>query len=138
MRQCKIEEAIVWCHLLVSAWILTLTFVSIFVISGCDSQKSQLNETRPPVVRVRVYAFTLSWCGPCKCAGPTIASIRAAGADVTIIDIDKSPGLTKKYGIKSVPTFIVYVGNKAPIRTQNVYAVLRITISAIEGKGGGT
>ncbi len=59
------------------------------------------------VVLVDFYA---KWCGPCKMLGPVLEEIANERDSVKIvkIDIDENTELTKKYGIMSVPTLILF------------------------------
>jgi thioredoxin 1 len=61
--------------------------------------------------------FTATWCGPCKMLSPIVEKI----ADENIgkykvgkLDIDDAPGVTQRYGIRGVPTVIIFkAGQKA-------------------------
>ena len=77
--------------------------------------------------RPKALAFTASWCGPCQRAKPVLVQIQAAGVDVEIIDIDARPELAKGHGITKVPTFIVYVCEKEPVRTNDIRVVVSLT-----------
>jgi thioredoxin 1 len=55
--------------------------------------------------------FTATWCGPCKALAPIVEKIAedfAGKIKVGKIDIDDSPETTKKYGVRSVPTVLVF------------------------------
>ncbi|MEU6890085.1 thioredoxin domain-containing protein [Streptomyces viridosporus] len=64
-----------------------------------------------------LVAFGAIWCGPCKQMEPILEDIAATyegKAAVVRVDIDESPNTTRKYGIKSVPTHLVFrQGQKA-------------------------
>ncbi|TQR21944.1 hypothetical protein C9J85_19490 [Haloferax sp. wsp5] len=59
------------------------------------------------VVLVDFYA---DWCGPCKQLEPAVERI-AAGTAATVakVDIDANQQLAAKYGVRSVPTLLLFV-----------------------------
>jgi thiol-disulfide isomerase/thioredoxin len=104
--------------------VLAISLVLLALTAGCEaSQEGPQGRCSRP----KVLAFTASWCAPCQRAKPTLIQIRAAGADVEIIDIDAHPDLARKHGVTSVPTFIVYVCGKAPVRTNDIQVVVSLT-----------
>lgn len=55
--------------------------------------------------------FTATWCGPCKALAPIVEKIAdeyAGRIRVGKCDIDDSPGTAAKYGVRSVPTVMVF------------------------------
>jgi thiol-disulfide isomerase/thioredoxin len=104
--------------------IVAALLVLVALSAGCEvpGQDKQDGCRRP-----KVLAFTASWCAPCQRAKPTLIQIQAAGVDVKIIDIDARPDLARQYGITRVPTFIVYVGDKTPVRTNDIRVVVSLT-----------
>jgi len=55
--------------------------------------------------------FSATWCGPCKVLAPIVDKLAAeAGGKYKVgkVDIDESPSVTAKYGIRGVPTVIVF------------------------------
>src|SRR5689334_16095320 len=55
--------------------------------------------------------FTASWCGPCKALSPIIERIAddfQGKVKVGKLDIDEAPEVTRRYGVKSVPTVLVF------------------------------
>ena len=53
------------------------------------------------------WYFSAPWCGPCKHFGPTMDRIEARGISVNKINVDYTPDVVTKYGVKSVPTVIL-------------------------------
>jgi len=59
--------------------------------------------------------FTATWCGPCKALAPIVEKVAdefAGKVKVGKLDIDLSPEVTKKYGVRSVPTVLVFKGGQ--------------------------
>ena len=59
---------------------------------------------------VLVY-YTGTWCPPCRVLKPTIEKVAGevkSKCGVFSLDIDDSPEIAKKYGIKSIPAFILF------------------------------
>jgi thioredoxin 1 len=68
---------------------------------------SELIQSEHPVL-VDFYA---EWCGPCKTMGPVLKNVvsKIGGkARVLKVDIDKNRAAAEKYGVQSVPTFIIF------------------------------
>jgi thiol-disulfide isomerase/thioredoxin len=119
------------------AWLFAVVLtVAVF---GC--QAAQPSQPSPPkrlslpktpdqpkkpdsVVRLKLVVFYATWCGPCQRAKPIVAEIEAGGIEVVRIDIDTNADLREKYGIHSVPTFVLYRNDKQVILTHDVQEVL--------------
>ena len=59
--------------------------------------------------------FTATWCGPCKVLAPVVEKLAdefAGKYKVGKLDIDDAPGVTQKYGVRGVPTVIVFKGGE--------------------------
>lgn len=54
----------------------------------------------------KVKAVTATWCQPCKNLKPYINEL-AKTYDITMVDIDETPGVVPKYDIMGVPTIIL-------------------------------
>ena len=64
--------------------------------------------------------FSAEWCGPCQRMGPILeqfANINSDRVKVCKIDIDESPVTGAKFGIRSIPTIMLFVDEK-PVQTK--------------------
>lgn len=66
-----------------------------------------------------VLYFTADWCNPCKKVRPVVDEIDREYSDAKFITIDADTELelVEKFGIKSVPTFILIDDGKEVSRT---------------------
>ena len=58
-----------------------------------------------------VVDFSAEWCGPCKKMTPVINQLAEKLHDVAIIsklDVDSNPLTTAKYGVRNMPTFLIF------------------------------
>jgi thioredoxin 1 len=59
--------------------------------------------------------FWAEWCGPCKMVGPLVDSIAAeyeGKAKVMKLDVDSNPEVAGRYGVRSIPTLMVFKGGE--------------------------
>jgi len=60
--------------------------------------------------------FWAAWCGPCKMIAPIldeIANDYAGKIKVCKVDVDANPGIPEKFGIRGIPTLIVFKDGNA-------------------------
>ena len=58
-----------------------------------------------------VVDYTAPWCGPCRVVAPFIDRLATDYQDrvkVVKIDIDQNPNNPKQYGVRSIPTVLVF------------------------------
>ncbi len=59
--------------------------------------------------------FTAAWCGPCKALRPIVerlAETQEGRLRVAQVDIDDSPEIARRLGIRGAPTVVVFKGGK--------------------------
>ena len=63
--------------------------------------------------------FWAEWCGPCKMIGPALEEISEEMPDLLIakINIDENPEAPSRYGVRSIPTMILFKDGQ-PIDTK--------------------
>lgn len=79
--------------------------MSVISVSEQNFQVEVLRSEVPVLIE-----FGAEWCGPCKTMAPELEALAAelqGQAKVCKIDIDKSRMLAQKFGVQSVPTFVV-------------------------------
>ncbi len=75
-------------------------------ITSENFEKEVLNSEVPVLVD-----FFATWCGPCKMMTPVVEELAKemeGKAKVYKVDTDEEQELAIKYGIMSIPTFIVF------------------------------
>lgn len=57
--------------------------------------------------------FWAAWCGPCKAVAPHVEALASELSEqlgVGKLDIDQSPMSAAKFGVRSIPTLILFKG----------------------------
>ncbi len=56
--------------------------------------------------------FWADWCGPCHMVAPVIEEIATEKADDLVVgklDVDANPEVSRRYGILSIPSMVLFV-----------------------------
>jgi thioredoxin 1 len=59
--------------------------------------------------------FTATWCGPCRMLAPIVERIadeNVGALRVGKIDIDESPGVAARFGVRGAPTVVAFQGGR--------------------------
>ena len=58
--------------------------------------------------------FWASWCGPCRMLSPVVDEVAEERTDVKVgkVNVDEQPELAGQFGVKSIPTLLVFEQGK--------------------------
>jgi thioredoxin 1 len=75
-------------------------------VSDSTFDQEVLKSSKPVLVD-----FFAEWCGPCKAMAPAldqVAEEMSSKIKVVKLDVDQNPTITNKYGIRAMPTLILF------------------------------
>src|SRR5215471_15986313 len=75
-------------------------------VSDSSFENDVLKSTQPVLVD-----FWAAWCAPCRMLAPTVEAVAekyAGNARVVKLNVDDNPSVSQRYGIKGIPTLILF------------------------------
>lgn len=73
--------------------------------------------------------FFAEWCGPCKMMSPILSELKSLlGERATVIkvDVDRNPGAAEAYGVRGVPTLVLFKNGQPVWRRSGVMSAVQL------------
>ena len=80
-------------------------------VSDADFGEEVLNSKEPVLVD-----FWAEWCGPCLAIAPLLDELSTeltGKVKIVKLNVDENPSTMTKYGVRSIPTMILFKGGEA-------------------------
>lgn len=83
--------------------------MSLIKLNADNFEAEVLRSDRPVLVD-----FWAVWCGPCKMLSPLVEEVSEENPNVKFcsVNVDEAPDLAEAYGIKAIPTLLIFDGGE--------------------------
>lgn len=73
-----------------------------------------------------LLVFTAVWCSPCRILKQSLRQIVRDDVEIQYLDVEEQPDIASAYSIRSVPTLILFRGEKAVARINGVMSEIAL------------
>ena len=80
------------------------------IVNDANFEAEVINSELPVLID-----FWAPWCGPCHMVSPIVEELGndyAGKLKVCKINVDEAPGVSRQYGIRAIPTLMVFKGGE--------------------------